>query len=702
MNEIITIPWSGWELGEEIGRGGFGAVYRITRPATEEESALKVLRIPRDAGELQAMRVEGYDNDSIAEVFQSRLDRILSEYKLMAQMKGHPHIVRCEDCTAEPHEDGIGWNVYIRMELLRPLTRYLMQHELDEREILQLGRDLCSALILCESKNIIHRDIKPENIFVSEYGAYKLGDFGIARVMDHTTMATHAGSYRYIAPEVYKNEAYGKEVDIYSLGLVLYWLLNKRRMPFLPTDRPPKASESEAALQKRLSGAALPEPANGSAALKAAVLKACAYAPEDRYQTAEEFLRALESAGGGKAEAHAGAARKEKAEKQPEPPRAAAGDATVSGADETVADTASARTSTEEKTDFAASEQKAQTAPQGKAAPQPNAADPNRSKKPTSGKKSGKVLLIALLILLAATGYGIFRSGIFGGSGLEDYPWEAQRLDADYSSYAFVREDGTVQFGEGAIGAHMDEVRGWRNIRSICSDSWSILAVTEDGRALYASSATSKDQDYLEQSDFADWNNVVKVEIHDNTTAVGLLDTGKLVFVGAVGEDVRKEAGKWTGIVDFDYDGITGCLVAVKKDGSVLSCGFGADAMEELGQWRNIKKVVIHDLNWIFGVREDGSVVVCDALNKMFIRPEGSQDNTKIAEWTNIADIAVSAYDDFIIGLRKDGTVVSFGEDAYGACDVSGWTDVIEISCGRHYTVGLRSDGSILTAGDVG
>ena len=71
MNEIITIPWSGWELGEEIGRGGFGAVYRITRPATEEESALKVLRIPRDAGELQAMRVEGYDNDSIAEVSRS-------------------------------------------------------------------------------------------------------------------------------------------------------------------------------------------------------------------------------------------------------------------------------------------------------------------------------------------------------------------------------------------------------------------------------------------------------------------------------------------------------------------------------------------------------------------------------------------------------------------------------------------------------
>ena len=295
MSEV-RIPWEGWELREQLGSGGFGTVYRIVRPMTSEESAMKVLSIPKDASEINSLRVEGFDEKSISGVYQNQLDRIINEYTLMAQMKGHPNVVRCEDCTAVPHADGIGWDVYLRMELLCPLPQYLMEHTLEEDGVIRLGTDLCSALALCERKGILHRDIKPENIFYSEYGAFKLGDFGIARTMDHTTQATHTGSYRYMAPEVYKNEKYGKEVDIYSLGLTLYWLLNNRRMPFLPTDRPAKASENELALQKRMSGEPFPAPARGSEALKAVVLKACAYDPRDRYSTAEELLRALEAA----------------------------------------------------------------------------------------------------------------------------------------------------------------------------------------------------------------------------------------------------------------------------------------------------------------------------------------------------------------------------------------------------------------------
>ena len=302
MSEV-RIPWAGWELREQLGSGGFGTVYRIENPGTGEQSAMKVLSLPKDASEINALRVEGYDNPSIAGIYQNQLNKIINEYSLMAQMKGHANIVRSEDCTAAPHTVGLGWDVYIRMELLYPLTRYLMSHSLDESEVIRLGMDLCCALVLCEQKNIIHRDIKPENIFLSEYGVYKLGDFGIARTMDHTTMATHAGSYRYMAPEVYKNERYGKEVDIYSLGLTLYWLLNNRRMPFLPTDRPPRASENEQALQMRLSGTPVPPPVNGSEALKAVVMKACAYDPRDRFRTAEEMLRALETVRDGTATA---------------------------------------------------------------------------------------------------------------------------------------------------------------------------------------------------------------------------------------------------------------------------------------------------------------------------------------------------------------------------------------------------------------
>jgi len=291
----IKIPWPDWEPGEEIGHGGFGTVYAIHNQISGEESALKVITIPKDKSEISSLRLEGYDDQSVAGVYKDRLDKVVNEYKLMAKMKSHPNVVRCEDFACTPHEDGIGWDIYIRMEKLESLPRLLMRKTFDQNEVVRLGIDILSALELCDSMSIVHRDIKPENIFFSEYSGYKLGDFGISRTMDHTTNATMTGSYRYMAPEVYKNKPYDKTVDIYSLGLVLYWLLNNRRMPFLPTDRPPKASENDAAIEKRMSGKRMAKPLNGSDELKAVVMKACAYNMKNRYQSAEEMKQALEA-----------------------------------------------------------------------------------------------------------------------------------------------------------------------------------------------------------------------------------------------------------------------------------------------------------------------------------------------------------------------------------------------------------------------
>lgn len=141
-------------------------------------------------------------------------------------------------------------------ELLTPLTMLIKQYagSIPEEKVIKVGMDICSALILCESKHIVHRDIKPENIMVSEFGDYKLGDFGIAKTMYHTTQATIAGSDRYMAPEVITRKEYGKEVDIYSLGLVLYWMLNNRKRPFIDADYIPSNEENEQAQLRRVTG----------------------------------------------------------------------------------------------------------------------------------------------------------------------------------------------------------------------------------------------------------------------------------------------------------------------------------------------------------------------------------------------------------------------------------------------------------------
>ena len=298
MNNI-TIPWPGWTVVRRIGRGGFGTVYEISRRdqfGYEEKAALKVIRIPDEAGVIDQFRMDGYDNASISARLKEDARKINQEYYLQNQLKGYPNVVRVDENMVTAHSDGLGWDIFIRMELLHPMTEVLMtKQDFSEKTIIKIGKDICEALNVCHKRDIIHRDIKPENIFLSDTGDWKLGDFGIARTMEHSTRATKAGTYNYLAPEVFHGEKYGKQVDIYSLGMVLYWLLNKRRRPFLPVDRPPTALEDEQARIKRFQGIPIPPPLDGSEGLKRIVLKACAYNPVYRYTSAEEMLKDLET-----------------------------------------------------------------------------------------------------------------------------------------------------------------------------------------------------------------------------------------------------------------------------------------------------------------------------------------------------------------------------------------------------------------------
>ena len=287
--------WPGWETVRLIGRGSFGAVYEIQRKVFDdtEKAALKMITIPQNISDIEEMHGDGYDDESITATFQSHLKSIVAEYSLMRKMSGCVNIVNCDDVRYVQHDDKIGWDIFIKMELLMPLTKVLPA-QIPEDMVIKLGVDMCSALEMCNRYDIIHRDIKPQNIFVSADGTYKLGDFGIAKTVEKTMGGTKIGTYKYMAPEVYHNHPYGSSADIYSLGLVLYWMLNERRMPFLPL--PPaklSATAEDQARQRRFSGETIPPPAHGSEDLKKIVLKACAYNPKERYKSAAEMMRNL-------------------------------------------------------------------------------------------------------------------------------------------------------------------------------------------------------------------------------------------------------------------------------------------------------------------------------------------------------------------------------------------------------------------------
>ena len=308
--EKIKMLWPGWEVTGTIGHGSFGSVYGIQRIqfGKIEKAAIKVLAIPYDGSIIDELYSEGYDDASILKRMEGELQNIVNEYYLMAELKGHTNVVHCDDMQHVEHEEGIGWDVFIKMELLTPLSKVFgkgNRENISDETVIKLGKDICQALTLCEKKNIVHRDIKPQNIFQSDFGEYKLGDFGIAKTMEHTTSGTKTGTYKYMAPEVYSNKPYGHSADIYSLGLVLYWLLNENRMPFLPLHPAiPTSGMDVEARTKRLGGAKIPEPKNGSPALKEIILKACEFDPKDRFASAQDMLNALEGLSGVKEDVH--------------------------------------------------------------------------------------------------------------------------------------------------------------------------------------------------------------------------------------------------------------------------------------------------------------------------------------------------------------------------------------------------------------
>ena len=288
-----------WNIVSCLGEGSYGKVFEIERSEFGQtyRAALKVITVPQSSAEVRSVISEGMSVSQAEAYFHGIVEELMHEFSIMFKLKGTANVVSCEDLRVLEHPDGIGWDILIRMELLHPLLPYVYQHPMARRDIIKLGIDICKALELCQRYNVIHRDIKPENIFISDNGDYKLGDFGIARTIERTTSGlSKKGTYSYMAPEVYAGKEYGFSVDTYSLGLVLYRMLNKNRGPFLP--QPPEAitfSSREQALARRMSGEPLPRPFYGEGRLGEIVLKACAFDPKDRYSSPQQLRQELEA-----------------------------------------------------------------------------------------------------------------------------------------------------------------------------------------------------------------------------------------------------------------------------------------------------------------------------------------------------------------------------------------------------------------------
>ncbi len=294
-----TVVFESWVIKQKIGEGSFGKVYQIERTEFGEtyKAALKVISVPQDEAEFKSAIEEGMGYEGAEKYFYSVVEEIVKEFALMSKLKATANVVSYEDHKVVKKSDTFGFDILIRMELLTPLLSYAYEKPFSRRDIIKLGIDMCKALCLCQKYNIIHRDIKPENIFVSENGDFKLGDFGIARTVEKTQSGlSKKGTYNYMAPEVYKGNKYGFSVDIYSLGIVLYRLLNKNRIPFLPAAPTPISySDRDRALARRMGGDLVPPPFYNQGRLVEIVSKAISFNAKDRYATPVLMQQELEA-----------------------------------------------------------------------------------------------------------------------------------------------------------------------------------------------------------------------------------------------------------------------------------------------------------------------------------------------------------------------------------------------------------------------
>ncbi len=293
LTELIRDYFPGWTAVEPIGEGSYSRVFHIRQQdGVSSDAALKWVTFTRDSRGIAEILARGATEKDVRAYLALARKNLEREIQALDRLRGNSHIVNMDDYHVVDREDG-SFDLLIRMECLTPLPALL--DGMTVEDVRRMGMDICSALADCEREGIVHRDIKPANIFRNRQGRYKLGDFGVARVWPTQKDIVPQGTPLYMAPEVYRaEEGDHRRVDTYSLGLVLYELLNLRHPPFTPLySRLPTVEEETEAVAQRMTGRDLPSPAQGTPEMNLMILRACSFDPEDRYDSAGEMLEEL-------------------------------------------------------------------------------------------------------------------------------------------------------------------------------------------------------------------------------------------------------------------------------------------------------------------------------------------------------------------------------------------------------------------------
>lgn len=287
--------WENWYFDGYLSSGASGTVYKFkqNRFGKYAFSAVKVISLSCD-NQLNLHKRKSFMDD-----IRKRAE---SEIENMYLLNDCPYIVHCNNHAIKDVTNASGniiaVDILIQMDLYTCLVNYLAEYEeLYENEVIKLAEQIGLALKAAHDRGIIHRDIKPSNIFINDNGDFLLGDLGVSKRFNVDCFLTKTGTEPYIAPEIWKGDgtnAYTTTADIYSLGIVLYMLMNDNYLPLV--DENSSLSETSKAIIDRIMGKNFEVPKHGCEEFKKIIMKSCAYNTAERYSDINDFLADVKAA----------------------------------------------------------------------------------------------------------------------------------------------------------------------------------------------------------------------------------------------------------------------------------------------------------------------------------------------------------------------------------------------------------------------
>ena len=304
MSQLFDPVFGDWYTETQLGSGTDGKAFTIVRTdetGKKHRAVLKTIRVGDYRNEKKSFNTIG---DRPAKPtkeerqHQKIIRNITENIDIIRQTDGGKHFVKYEEWEKRQTSDGKGTLILIRLEEMRSLADLLTQFSLTRDETLRLGISVCRSLIRCRDFGYIYPNLKPENILFDRKGVCKLGDFGSFSCLEpaKSSIAFKRTQY-YAAPEYITTGKINCTADTYSLGLVLYTLINRGRLPFTePYPQELTIGSFDRSRENRIAGVAFPPPALYDEALCRIIGKACARKPEDRYLSPKQMLQDLESA----------------------------------------------------------------------------------------------------------------------------------------------------------------------------------------------------------------------------------------------------------------------------------------------------------------------------------------------------------------------------------------------------------------------